>query len=620
MSYSSSFLSWAGCISKRKLILIIVSSRLLLLLLMSASCHIIPDHNPGDDVLRFDLRLRTYNGSGSKDDLTDCFCLSGHACDLQTFANNKSRKKVRSASLSRNRCADSTRNNKIPKTSSFSTRKRVIYHFLLSPVTKWDAARFLNLAVNPTMRDPLVVSDRRCLDDSGKERQECPDPFLLSEQAHAFFPLFPLTIRYLASFFLLAVPREYLPPTYEGVLALSAIILNLICFVLAALALYDLSYSVATMYGARKGTITTTDHSHQLAMSAALVFSINPGCVFFATAYSESMFAMFTFSGHALAARSMTITYKGGNVKEPILLGLAVFAWMAASYTRSNGTVNAAWLLLLGLAKAFYGYSGTSPMSVSKIFRSLRIFIYHLILAAFVAFPVKYHDFTGYARHCKEQDGHIRPSWCIDGDHSTGAFSLYAYTQRTHWNVGFLRYYQWKQVPNFLLATPILVLGFAAAIKWIEGSMYGYYVHSQQVQDINGSWKQLILKHCPLWVVESLRESVVPSWSLNGEPSLVNNPVALGHYAVLAAVCLVGLTIAHVQISTRLICSSCPALIWFLTDQILSGATKDPRNNNGNDKRESRYHLFQRSYVLIGYCFLYIVLGFVLHVNFLPWT
>ena len=517
----------------RKLIVIIVSFRLLLLLLMSVSCHIIPDHNPGDDVLRFDLRLRSHNGSGSKDDLTDCFCLSGHACDSRIFATNKSRNNERSASLSQYRCADTTRNNKIPKISSFSTRTRDIYHFLLSPVTKWDAARFLNLAANPTMRDPLVVSDRRCLDDRGKERQECPDPFLLSEQAHAFFPLFPLTIRYLASIFLLAVPREYLPPTYEGVLALAAIILNLICFVLAALALHDLTYSVATMYGAKKGITTTTDHSHTLAMTAALVFAINPGSVFFATAYSESMFAMFTFSGHALAARSMTNTNQGGNVSKTVLLLLAVFTWMAASYTRSNGTVNAAWLLLLGIAKAFYGCSRTSPVSVSKIFQSLWIFIYHVILAAFVVFPVKYHDFTGYDRHCKEQEGQIRPSWCIDGDHSTGTFSLYAYTQRTHWNVGFLRYYQWKQVPNFLLATPILVLGFAAAYKWIEGSVHGYYVHSQQVQDINGSWQQLILKHCPLWVVESLKESVVPSRSLNGEPSLVNNPVVLGHYGVL---------------------------------------------------------------------------------------
>ena len=614
MLSSSSFISSARGMSKSKLVLVVVTSRLLLLLLMAASCYIIPDHNPGDDVLRFDLRLQyDTNSLKRQDELFDCFCLSGHACDPQTMRNEGSK----GASSSKNLCADPQTKAKTSKAPGYSTTTRIIYRFLLSPVTKWDAARFLTLAANPSMRDPQNISDRRCRNDNWGERQECPDPFLLSEQAHAFFPLFPLTIRHVASILLMGFPGHFLPPTYESVLALAAILINLTCFVLATLALYDVTYSVVSLYGMNARNKASAEYGRVLAMTAALVFAVNPGSIFFSTAYSESMFALFTFTGHALVARSLTRSDQASSLNKTVLLMLAILPWMAGSFTRSNGTINAAWLLLLGIAKAIHiGYE-TSPMTVLKIGRSLIAFISHMVLAAFVVFPVKYHDWTGYARHCDEKL-HLQPTWCNDSNNSASTFSLYTYTQRAHWNVGFLRYYQWKQLPNFLLAAPILILGFAAAYKWIESSVQDYYELNEQ--GINGSMQQLILKHCPLWVLESLRESADPSSNVNKEPSLLNNPVALAHYAVLAVVCLVGLTVAHVQISTRLICSSCPAMIWFMTHQMVSGIDEGIQQRDKRDEPLGKYTMFQGGNILLGYCGLYILLGIVLQVNFLPWT
>ena len=516
--------------SKRRLVGIVVVSRILLLLLMGISCHLIPEHNPGDDVLRFDLRL---------DQANPCFCLKGHDCDP-----------FRGKGLSHKRgdktCAKHSR------TVVANSRTIALYRFLLTPITKWDAARFLTLAADSNVRNPVQCR---------KKDKNCKDPFRFSEQAHAFLPFFPLCIRATANVLLRWLPTSVLPPTYEGVLALAACMLNAACFTLATLALFDLTAQVSG--------------SENIAQAVSLVFIINPATIFFSTAYSESLFAMLTFGGYALAARRLT--------------WLAVLPWMAASYTRSNGTMNAAWLIVRGLASMIH-----RRQSLWQLISSL---FYHLILASMVAFPVRYHDIEGYQRHCKTLNPtkNKRPTWCSDDHDSVTGFSLYAWTQRHHWNVGLFRYYQWKQIPNFLLAAPILGLGIWGVYLWTYNSVKEY-----------NKGKPVSLRVWMPWAIHSLQQSVsIQNYSSSMTKKremeqLVTNPLLLGYYAVLAAACFVGLTVAHVQISTRLICSSCPAILWFMTDRVL------------------KQDLMSRA--VLTYCALYILLGLIMHVNFLPWT
>jgi GPI mannosyltransferase 2 len=624
-----------GDVSKRQLAGIVLVARLVLLLAMALSCRLLPDHNPGDGVLRFDLRLEQQDTKPHLEELRlNCFCLSGHSCDARVSRSVALQRKPENCGYN-DACADPPFAYKSSKYSDDTTR-RSFYHFMLAPLTKWDAARFLALAADSSMRNPLdrknessglVNKNTKYCDRA--DMQECLDPFLLSEQSHAFFPLFPLAIRSVSWALLQIVPLLYLPPTYEGTLALSAMLLNLFCFIIATLVLYDLTYSVvslsrvhtantvASQPTADQMTAETTNDCHKLAMSASLVFGVlNPASVFFATAYSESLFAMLTLSGHALVARSVLVSQRNGRDYYWPLIGLAVLPWMAASYARSNGTVNAVWLLLFGLAHVTSFVSEMSSWSIGTLLVMLAGFFYHVLLAGLVVFPIRYHDWTGYDRHCNEEQ-QVRPTWC---EEDVNNFSLYGYTQRTHWDVGFLRYYQWKQLPNFLLAAPILSLGFLAVYHWIEWSIQAYCIrHQISLCRNGGSWNwKLIAATFPSWVFEALKQSVNPyatNWDnadngkLPWKPSLLKNPIALGHYAVLAAVCLVGLMIAHVQISTRLICSSCPALTWFLTDRILRGIKKGGPNKN-----------WGISQLLLFYCGLYVLLGVVLHVNFLPWT
>mmetsp|Transcript_38500 Transcript_38500/g.58355 ORF Transcript_38500/g.58355 Transcript_38500/m.58355 type:complete len:238 (+) Transcript_38500:63-776(+) len=234
----------------------------------------------------------------------------------------------------------------------------------------------------------------------------------------------------------------------------------------------------------------------------------------------------------------------------------------------------------------------------------------------------------------------------------------------------FLHYYEWKQVPNFMLAFPVLFFGCMAACSWIYCSWirYGIRQRMTMTDKADGDKKTkekvhssmflpLTVKHFIQWALYALRTSVDPSHEMQGihqrkiempfssfgnmfafeandddeEDSKHNQqsaqlmaligPHLLAHYAVLAGFVLICATVAHVQISTRMICSSCPAWYWFIAAMLMYQQNKQQRNTTGR----GYILLFGRHYdtvslLIWGYFGLYNALGVVLHVNFLPWT
>jgi len=600
---------------------------------MSISCKLLPNFHPGDDVLQFDMRLIPQHPDEKE---RTCYCLQGHFCDIEWI----SRRQI-DTSIS---CAD---NKDKSSTSTRYVWLDRLYALILPPVTKWDGARFLSLCVDPWARYshiiPTKVGDQTCNDSSEDTTTTCTEinedynverQFALSEQAHAFFPLLPLSIRYTANLMMKVIPASILPPTYEATAALSAIIINMLAFVIASISLYDLTIFLlkrqalenglnkpaTTQNTSKPNTILDEETHHvQLAKTASQLFCINPAGVFFTAAYSESIFAMLTFAGHAIAAKgqycqSYLDKRKGGDMiirdlksRSYVISCLwwtnlylipSTILWMLASFTRSNGTFTSIWWMLIGIAKCCsYIKLNKGKDITANIEKVASLILFYGTLATFVALPVLYHDLQGYNNHCSETS-HYLPSWCKKQD---GRFSLYAHVQRKHWNVGLFRYYELKQIPNFILALPVLILSFTAAGLWIK---YSWNRHIKGrirgIQDII-RWAYLALA--------ASSSDYQKQKELESNNNMLLGPKFLSHYAILFGFALVGTFLAHVQISTRLICSSCPALYWFVASLMLGDQRSD-------DKRKR-----ERLRVLIYFYFaLYNILGAIMHVNWLPWT
>ena len=81
----------------------------------------------------------------------------------------------------------------------------------------------------------------------------------------------------------------------------------------------------------------------------------------------------------------------------------------------------------------------------------------------------------------------------------------------------------------------------------------------------------------------------------------------------LAAVLIVCVLFAHVQVSTRILCS-CSPFLWLGIALLTTDNTCEEGNSEGNGDRcrIGRY--------VWRYMILYILLGVVLHANYYPWT
>eukprot|EP00523_Entomoneis_sp_CCMP467_P008643 CAMPEP_0168724842 /NCGR_PEP_ID=MMETSP0724-20121128/3843_1 /TAXON_ID=265536 /ORGANISM="Amphiprora sp., Strain CCMP467" /LENGTH=688 /DNA_ID=CAMNT_0008771601 /DNA_START=101 /DNA_END=2167 /DNA_ORIENTATION=- len=656
-----------------RLVVVALIHRCVVSLLLALSCrcwswlHLDALTDPGDDVLRFEdvLPLSSSSAKNLKACWTDPFMVGGdslcqfHDHDGISNPYGDNDRNVDVVVPTNPQC--SAAHDSSSSSSPNNILQRTIYPFWLEPLTRWDSARWLHLALRPEMRH-LPKRRRQFENDNDNDDNDSSHlQFQGAEMAHAFFPVYPAVLRSFARHVVLRwIPTPWLPASCAQLMVLAAWICNTFFTLVALVSLYHGTCVILWQRRRANDSTTTTttnddnnsdnhrqDQSRRWATRVALLFLLNPAsAVFFVVSYSEALFAALVFTGSWLTAlgedmdtahrqrgSSTSFLYIQSTTGCFTLLGLA--CWTMAAYTRSNGIVFAGYFLLRGMGRAV--------MPNSSLRQRVASLAFHLLAALILFGPMLHYNATTIRNLC---DSPPQPDWCdqIDNNNNNGlssfyfpGFHLYPYVQRKHWNVGFLRYFEWKQLPNFLLATPILVWSVVGALLWIERSWKRCLQDelATRTQDTVASFPKSMLVGLQLsctWVVTSLRQQGDPfsndlaalAKSNNNEPDyddatiqeLLMGPTLLPQYAILAVSALLCFTTAHVQISTRLICSTCPALYWTWAS-FFCKVQQQCQDETGTIQTLFNQHAPS---AILWYCSLYAVLGIVMHPNWLPWT
>ncbi|NXT22539.1 PIGV mannosyltransferase, partial [Syrrhaptes paradoxus] len=461
----------------------------------------------------------------------------------------------------------------------------LLVEHLLGGLSRWDAEHFLFIAEHG----------------------------YLYEHNCAFFPLYPLSLRAVAEGALWPLQRLL---CLRSRLLLSAVFLNSLFSVLAAAALYKLGCLVL--------------RCRRVAFLAALLFSLSPANVFLAAAYSESMFAFLAFG-------AMWQLEKGQSWLGGLLFSLA-------SGVRANGLVNAGFFLY-SRSKCFALQLQVCSGSLRKLLplwkQLLSVASSAVLTCAGIFLPFALFQYYAYARFCAPGAGPeqavpqpllqlaldkgyrlaathgVKPPWC-----SQRFPVVYSYIQDAYWNVGFLRYFELRQMPNFLLALPVTLLSSWAAWTYIVANP----------------------RHCLTLGLERRKseEEIKPRAGFCCPSVFV--------YVVHATVLLVfGFFCMHVQVLTRFLGSSSPVLYWFSahllqehepvlwskgtghqtaaprSEESLLGQSPDSCGKGTSENPALRLLLSCGSITPLSKCVLgfflsYWLLGLILHCNFLPWT
>lgn len=245
----------------------------------------------------------------------------------------------------------------------------------------------------------------------------------------------------------------------------------------------------------------------------------------------------------------------------------ALYFALATSF-RSNGILLSGFILydLIArpvLAETASALSNTTQMTLlatSKSFlhatRQISPFntIYSVLLTAIVLSPFAAHQYIAYASFCAESTTagvsslYPRP-WC-----ASRLPMIYGFVQSHYWDVGFLRYWAVAQIPNFIIAAPMLFLvgGSSTCFLWLA-------VHSFGRRPDDGAR------------ADDCKSN--PSEARLLSPVMV---LTLLPYALHAlALSMVLFTSAHVQIALRVLPAATPWAAWAAAALVVKGKRVD---------------------------------------------
>ena len=370
------------------------------------------------------------------------------------------------------------------------------------------------------------------------------------EHTMAFYPLYPFVIRSITNWILcLECISSIL--SFRSVALLVAITLNTFFFIKAAHMLQNLTNYVF-------------NNNQRQSNRAVYLFCFNPASIFFTAPYTESLFAWLTFSVMYNVA-----TNKLNSAILPLCLSIAC---------RSNGFINVGFVL-------YYGFTHALTINRTSIYKYLFKLLHYfvLILLAILAFfSIQIYQYSLFCSHYDNKFSYILiehafkngyvlageriSSWCT---HTVPL--AYSYIQSYYWNVGFMKYYEIHQIPNFLLALPILIVFLSNIYKFVR-------------------------KH---------RLSLIKSLFVDSNKQFV-------HMVHVTFLTLFSIAFVHIQVTTRLLASASPCLYWFCTFSMPTSQNPSMKSYFSN--------LSLTSKLIVTWFLSYYIIGTILFCNFLPWT
>lgn len=385
--------------------------------------------------------------------------------------------------------------------------------YFLQPFVRWDSLYFIQIAYH-----------------------KCIYRF---EQEHAFFPLYPILMHYLA--LMLPVNLSLLDR-----LAMSGLIISLFSFLLSIVLLYVLTLKMF--------------NSSKMAFLSSILLILSPASIFLTAVYSESLFFLLSLSGMLCYSHRWCI--------------LASIFWTLSSATRSIGIFHSGFFIYDLLLMIIFSTSSI----MLKTYKAIQKLLFVLIsMSGFLIF-----ERYGYCCTCKGSGNLLFISekakeWCLNSSDFLIPPFLYNFVQKNYWNVGFLSYYEMKQLPNFLLAAPFFIFLFYSIYRFpsfIRGNSRNGSTHLQ-----------LLLKTAPF----------------------------LLEWIVVSAIVI---TTAHVQIVIRLFSSTFPMLYWagsfFIVEYFeeshnnQSKGSESPTTINAYNSYKNIVHmwiLYTVTYALVGVVF-----------------
>lgn len=392
------------------------------------------------------------------------------------------------------------------------------------------------------------------------------------ENTLAFFPLYPLCIKLLRYAVINVTP-------FLSVRALSLLIgvtINVLFFAKAANALYELGRKV--LRDQRKAEIAT------------VLFCFNPASIFFTAPYSESLYSWLSFSVMLKCFEDIN------SVLIIVPLSLSILC-------RSNGLINIGFVVFYGLKKMF---------SQSTVLSFVTIFLKVISILIIIAFHFGLMQVYNYYLFCFQKnfsfpdlikDFAVKNDLVLAGNRTSDSVSpwcssnlpiSYTYVQDHYWKQGFLRYYEVKQLPNFLLAAPIVLIVLVNSFKYFRRNP----------------------SYCWRLGIFNLKPSVLRVITMADQ----NQFVFIVHSMVLTIFCVLFI---HVQVTTRLVASSSPMLYFFAADYFMTNTGQHKKKDNVKPHEVNVFDLKRLNLAqkIIVYYFLgYYAVGTVLFSNFLPWT